>query len=235
MNRYTDNQKPTDMIKRYHLPAILFFLICSSTLLYAQKSIYTFPFENTYRLPPMETIVDLDELSASYQTLGNLYTSEITGLDDESLEQISSMYVSDVKVTDAYRFLKFYMEEQLISPGEDPQGSVVMSIIYYDSRSKVNAGTVIDILTLGIGAFLGIPMSTGVTDVEVEATFYDNSNQILSVLRGIGSAKVLETLYNEKYSQRKQHQKALLKAIGNLNEKIMADPELVSMEIEAIL
>lgn len=214
------------MIKRYHIPSILFFLICSTTLLYAQKSIYTFPFENTHKLPPMETFVDLDEISASYQTMGNLYTSEISGLDDENLEQTSSMYVSDIKVTDAYRFLKFYMEEQLISPGDETQGSVVMSIIYYNSRSRVNAGTVIDILTLGIGAFLGIPFSTGVTDVEVEATFFDNSNQILNVHRGIGRAKVMETLYNLNYSSRKQHQKALRRALDDLNGKIMSDPAL---------
>ena len=156
---YSDNQKPPDIIKRYHIPSILFFLICSTTLLYAQKSIYTFPFENSYKLPPMETFVDLDEISASYQTMGNLYTSDITGLDDESLEQTSSMYVSDVKVTDAYRFLKFYMEEQLISPGDETQVSVVTSVIYYNPN-------------------------------------------------------------------RKQHQKALRKALDDLNEKIMSDPAL---------
>ena len=107
----------------------------------------------------METFVDLDEISASYQTMGNLYTSDITGLGDESLEQTSSMYVSDVKVTDAYRFLKFYMEEQLISPGDETQVSVVTSVIYYNPN-------------------------------------------------------------------RKQHQKALRKALDDLNEKIMSDPAL---------
>jgi len=213
----------------YNHPAILILLSLSLSLS-AQKSVYTFPFENTCKLPPMETFVDLDEISASYQTMGNLFTSDITGPDDESLEQTSSMYVSDVKVTDAYRFLKFYMEEQLISPGDDTQGSVVMSIIYYNSRSRVNAGTVLDILTLGIGAFLGIPFSTGVTDVEVEATFFDNSNQILNVHRGIGRAKVLETLYNQNYSNRRQHQKALQKALEDLNTKIMSDPALEFVE-----
>ena len=58
----------------------------------------------------METFVNMNEISASYQTMGNLYTSEIVGLADESVEQTSSMYISDVKVTDAFRFLKFYME-----------------------------------------------------------------------------------------------------------------------------
>ena len=105
------------MKKTYYIPATLFFLICTTTLLFSQKSVYTFPFENSYRLPPMETFVNMNEISASYQTMGNLYTSEIMGLDDESVEHISSMYISDVKVTDAFRFLKFYMEEQLVAPG----------------------------------------------------------------------------------------------------------------------
>ena len=216
------------MKKTYYLPAVLFFLISTTTLVFAQKSIYTFPFENSYKLPPMESYVNLDEISASYQTMGNLYSTEISGLDEKNLEQTSSIYLSDVKVTDACRFLKFYMEEQLFAPGDLTRGTVEMSIIYYDKKSRVNAGTVFDILTLGIGVFLGVPFSTGVTDVEVEATFYNESNQVINVHRGIGRAKVLETLYNQDYSERKQHQKALKKAISDLNEKIMADTELVS-------
>lgn len=216
------------MKNTYYIPAVLFFLISTTTLLFAQKSVYSFPFENSYKLPPMESYVNLDEISASYQTMGNFYTTEIKGPEDENMEQSSSMYISDVKVTDACRFLKFYMEEQLFAPGDQTRGAVEMSIIYYNKRSRVNAGTVFDILTLGIGVFLGVPFSTGLTDVEVEATFYDESMQIINIHRGIGRAKVLETLYNQNYSDRKQHQKALKKAISDLNEKIMADPGLLS-------
>ena len=219
------------MIKRYHIPATLFFLVCTTTLVFAQKSVYTFPFENSYKLHPMETYINLDEISTSYQTMGNLYTSETTGLADESVEYTSSMYISDVKVTDAYRFLKFYMEEQLVAPGEETHGSVEMSIIYYNEKYRANVGTALNILTLGLGTLLGIPYATSVTDVEVEATFFNEANSLIVIHRGTGRGKKLIGLYN--MSTRLPHQRALKSALKDLNTKIMADPKLVSEEIKA--
>ncbi|RLD93828.1 MAG: hypothetical protein DRJ13_15360 [Bacteroidetes bacterium] len=221
------------MKKTYYIPAILFFLICTTTLLFAQKSVYTFPFENSYRLSPMETFVNMNEISASYQTMGNLYTTEIMGLDDESVEQISSMYISDIKVTDAFRFLKFYMEEQLVAPGENTQGSVEMSIIYYHEKNRANIGTALNILTLGIGTLLGIPFATSITDVEVEATFFNDANSVIVIHRGIGRGKKLIGLYS--LSTRLPHQRAVKNALDDLNTKIMADPKLGREELKASL
>ena len=101
-----------------------------------------------------------------------------------------------------------------------------MSVIYYNSRSRANLGTLFTVLTLGLGALLGIPHSTGITDVEVQAIFYDDKNQILTTQRGLGRSKVLETLYNMNYSRRTQHQKAMRKALDDLNGKIFSDPAL---------
>jgi hypothetical protein len=224
---------PTIMIKKYHIPATLFFLLCTSTLLFAQKSIYTFPFENSHRLPPMATHINMEEIAGTYQTLGNLYTTEITGFGDETMEQTSTTMVSDVKAMDALRLLEFYLQEQLVLPGDKTSGAVELSIIYYNTRSRANLGTAIDILTLGIGVFLGIPFATGVTDVEVEATFFDDDLRILTTHRGIGQSKVMETLYNMEYSKRNQHQKALKKALADLNLRIMSDPLLQQLRLPA--
>lgn len=215
------------MIKQYHIPATLFFLVCTSALLVAQTSVYTLPFQNDHKLAPMEIYINTDEISATYQTLGNLFTTEITGLGEETMEQVSTTMISDVKAVDAIRFLEFYIEDQLMAPGEASSGAVEMSVIYFDSRSRANLGTAFTVLTLGIGAFLGVPFSTGITDVEVEATFFDDSSQILAIHRGVGRAKKLESLYNLNHSQRMQHQKALKRALHDLNTRIMADPLLV--------
>ena len=219
------------MIKQYHIPATLFFLICTSALLFAQTSVYTLPFENDRKLAPMEIYINTDEISATYQTLGNLYTTEITGLGEETMEQVSSTYISDVKAVDAIRFLDFYLQDQLISPGDETSGAVELSIIYFNKKSRANLGTAIDILTLGIGAILGIPFATGITDVEVEATFFDGSKQILCTHRGVGRAKNLESLYNMDSSERIQHQKALKNALADLNVRIMADPVLQKLTL----
>lgn len=219
--------KPLAMKKTYHIPAILFFLLSTTTLLFAQKSVYSFPFENNYKLPPMETFINADEISATYQTIGNLYTTEIIGLGDGTMEQTSSTYISDVKAMDAIRFLEFYMKDQLMAPGDEPSGAAEMSIIYFNSKSRANLGTPLVILTLGIGALFGIPYSTSITDVEVEAKFLDNSNQHIATHRGTGRARVIETIYNLNFDKRSQHQKALKRAISNLNEQIMSDPKLV--------
>ena len=223
------------MIKKYHIPATLFFLICTSTLIFAQKSVYSFPFENTLRLPHMEIFINMDEISATYQTVGNLYTTEITGLGEETMEQTSSTYISDVKAVDAIRFLDFYLQDQLIMPGEKSTGAVELSIIYYNSKSRANLGTAIDILTLGIGVFLGIPYATGITNVEVEAAFFDSNNLLISTHRGVGKAKKLENLYNMDSSQRIQHQKALRKALSDLNTRIMADTKLQKLRPQPVV
>ena len=212
------------MIKKYHIPATLFFLICTTTLIVAQKSVYSFPFENSIKLPPMKTFIDTDEISATYQTVGNLYTTEITGMGDETMEQTSSMYISDVKATDAFRFLKYYMEEQLVESGPVTNGSVEMSIIYFNEKDRGNLGTALNVLTLGLGTFLGIPFATSIISVELEATFYDDSNLILVTHRGVGQAKKLIGLYS--MDTRQVHQKALKNALADLNSRIMADPKL---------
>jgi len=213
------------MIKRYHIPALAFFLICTSVALLAQKSVYTFPFENSYKLPPMETYINTEEISASYQTFGNMYTTEIVGLSDEPLEQTSSTYISDVKASDAFRFLKFYMEEALVSPGDDYQGSIEMSVIYYHEKYRVNLGTALNILTLGMGTLFGIPFATSVTDVELEANFYNQNKQYVTTHRGVGRGKKWVGLYS--LDTRLPHQRALKEALDEVNTSIMTDPLLV--------
>jgi len=213
------------MIKRYHIPALAFFLICTSVALLAQKSVYTFPFENSYKLPPMETYINTEEISASYQTYGNIYTTEVVGLSDEPLEQTSSTYISDVKASDAFRFLKFYMEEALVSPGDDYQGSIEMSVIYYHEKYRVNLGTALNILTLGMGTLFGIPFATSVTDVELEANFYNQNKQYVTTHRGVGRGKKWVGLYS--LDTRLPHQRALKEALDEVNTSIMTDPLLV--------
>ncbi len=214
------------MKNTYHIPAILFFLICTTTLVMAQRSVYNFPFENREKLSPMAVRINTEEIAATYQTRGDFYSSTITGVGEEPLEQTSTIMSSDVKAVDAVRFLEYYAKEQLLAPGDQHSGTVEMSIIYYQSRSRANLGTALNIMTLGIGIFLGIPLLTGITDIEVEATFYDDLNQILAIHRGVGRSKMLETLYNQNFSERKLHQKALLKALEDLNEQILGDPQL---------
>ena len=214
------------MKNTYHIPAILFFLITTTTLVMAQRSVYTFPFENREKLAPMTVRINTEEIAGTYQTRGDLYTSTITGVGEEPLEQTSTTMSTDVTAMDAVRFLEYYVKEQLLAPGDQPSGTVEMSIIYYQSRDRANLGTVLNVLTLGLGTFLGIPLVTGITDVEVEATFYDDLNQILAIHRGVGRSKMLETLYNSNFSERTLNQKALRSALADLNMKIMGDPLL---------
>ena len=103
-----------------------------------------------------------------------------------------------------------------------------MSVIYYNVKHRVNLGTAINVLTLGIGGLLGIPFSTAITDIEVEATFFD-SNQLLTVHRGVGRGKMLESLYNISSSSRIPHQKAMRRALSDLNEEIMMDSTLLKI------
>lgn len=210
----------------YTILSLTVLLIVSPSLS-GQKSVFTFPFENSYRLPSMKTEIKADEISSTYQTMGNIYTTEITGLGDDKMEQTSMSFISDAKVVDAVRFLEFYMEEQLITPGDESNGFVNMSIIYYHEHSRMNVGSVLGILTIGLGTLLGIPFSTVLVDVETEASIYDNHNTHLATYRGVGRGKKLQSLYS--FSTRKAHQRALRHSLDDLNTNIMSDPVITSL------
>ncbi len=212
------------MFKIQHLPLLVFFLTFSSLNLKAQQSVYTFPFENEYRLPPMHAQLNMKEISTTYQTYGNIYTTEITGMGNDTVEQTSYSFLSDTKVMDAVRFLEFYMEEQLLDPGDEKNGKVEMSIIYFEERSRFNAGSLFGILTLGISVLFGAPVATNVTDVEIEASFSDPGNQKIAVHRGVGRGKKSVSIYT--MTTRKSHQRAMLDALEKLNTEVMSDPRL---------
>ncbi len=207
----------------YPISLFAIFLF-SSTLLHSQKSVYTFPFENEYRLPPMKSQINIKEISSTYQTYGNIYTTEIIGFAKDTMEQTSYSFISDTKVLDAVRFLEFYMEEQLLYPGEDKTGTVEMSIIYFEEHSRFSVGSVFAILTIGISVLCGAPVATNVTDLEVEASFSDLGNQTIAVHRGVGRGKKAVSIYT--ITNRKSHQKAVLNALENLNTEVMSDLRL---------
>ncbi|MCK5136725.1 MAG: hypothetical protein KAR19_13125 [Bacteroidales bacterium] len=100
-----------------------------------------------------------------------------------------------------------------------------MQTVYHKTTchesNRFNVGSVLGILTLGIGTLCGIPFATAVTDVEIEASFFNGEDQLISNHRGVGRGKKQQTIYN--ISTRKAHQKALIKALEDLNTQIMGD------------
>lgn len=200
-------------------------LMATSALLYAQKSVYIFPFENSCRLQGWKAEIRMDEVSNTYQTLGNMFTTEITGLGDKPMEQTSYSFISDAKVVDAVRFLEFYLEEQLVASGEEQKGTVETSIIYFHEHLRFSAGSMFGILTLGLGSLFGVPFATNVTDVEIEASFYNPEEQLITIQRGVGRGKKAMSIYT--MTTRKAHQKAMRNAIEDLNTRIISDPELI--------
>ena len=212
------------------MPAAGIVLLLSLVDASGQKSVFSFPFENPVRLPSMVAVIDRDGIAASYQTLGNIYTTEFSGPEESVVEQTSTSFISDVKAVDAVRYLEYYIHEQLLDPGdpaEGPSGTLEMSVIYFNAKSHFNLGTALGVLTFGIGTLLGIPHATLVTDVEVEAVFYDVNDRLVAVHRGVGRERQLKTIYSE--SERESHQRALREALEDLNARIMSDPKLVSV------
>lgn len=214
----------------YHI-SVAALLLATSALLYAQKSVYTFPFDNSCRLKGWKAELRMDEMSNTYQTLGNVFTTEITGLGDKTMEQRSYSFISDTKVVDAVRFLEFYLEEQLVASGEEQKGTVETSIIYFHEHLRFSAGSMFGILTLGLGSLFGVPFATNITDVEIEASFFGPEEQFITLHRGIGRGKKAMSIYT--MTTRKAHQKALRKAIEDLNSRIMSD-SLLSAELTEI-
>jgi len=214
------------MHTKYTLSILL--ALFSSFAANGQKSVYTFPFENSYRLASMQAYINTEEISATYQTMGNIYTTEIMGMGKDTMAQVSTTFISDVKALDAVRFLEFYLEDQLIAAGDGSSGLIELSIIYHHEHSRFNAGSLIGILTLGIGTLLGIPYATTFIDIETEATFFDPGDYLIATHRGVGRAKKLQTLYS--MSTRKANQRALKSSLEDLNAEVMNDSALVKVK-----
>ncbi len=217
-----------------HLPLIcLCIIIAGSSELIAQKSVYEMPFKNPVRIAAMESVIDMKEIAATYQTVGNTYIMEISVPGEEVMEQTGTTHISDVKAVDAVRFLEYYMEDQLLDPSSPPAGKLEMSVVYFNEKTQMNAGTVLGVLTLGIATLLGIPHSTAVAEVEVEAVFTDESSMVYATHRGHGKGRHLQIIYSNA-GFREAHQKALKQALSELNERILLDPAVMQIPRRAI-
>ena len=219
------------MKKLYHFFTVI--LICTAAPeISAQKSVYTFPFDNEKRLPAMHASIDNQSISATYQTSGRVFTTEFSGPDDRRMEQKSMSYISDEKVVDAIRFIEYYIEDQLLEKSDIKNGWVEMSIVYFNEKNRFSFGSVCGILTLGIGTLCGIPYSKGITDLEIEALFYDNDDRLISKYRGVGRGKSPQSIFS--MSTRKAHQKAMKNSITDLNAHIMGDMVMLISQVSSL-
>ena len=209
------------------VPLICFcFFFAVSPALNAQSSVYDMPFHNPVRIAAMEPVIDMDDIAATYQTLGNTYTMEISVPGEEVMEQTGTTHISDVKAVDAVRFLEYYLEDHLLAPSSAPSGRVEMSVVYFNEDTRMNAGTLLGVLTLGIATLIGIPHSTAVSEVEVEAIFSDENRMVFATHRGHGKGRHLQIIYSSA-GFRKAHQKALKQALTDLHGKILLDPRIM--------
>jgi hypothetical protein len=64
-----------------------------------------------------------------------------------------------------------------------------------------------------------------VVDLEVEARFTDPSGALISRHRGVGKGRTAQTIYTS--NNRTTHQKAMRKALDDLNRSIGSDKELL--------
>ncbi|PID92508.1 MAG: hypothetical protein CSA96_02975 [Bacteroidetes bacterium] len=190
----------------------------------AQKSIYDFGFENQFKLPPMKFYILKDVVSESYQTQSESLHTEITAEGEPPITQSSSAYISNPLAIDAVRMLEHYAMDHLLEKGK-AEGSAELSVIYFNRYDHQNLGTVVGYLTFGISAILGVPISTVVIDVELQAEFFDKDGHSTATYRATAQAKKRETLFNSP-SDRLIHQKAIREALVHLNQEIMADSSL---------
>ncbi|MBN1131464.1 MAG: hypothetical protein JXR52_00375 [Bacteroidales bacterium] len=210
----------------YTITVFLAMILLNPSLM-AQKSVYALPFENEQRLPAMNVHINLEEIASSYQTTGQVFTSEFTGPGDESMEQVSTSYINDEKVVDAIRFIENYLDNQLLASGSEKHGTVEMSVTYFNMRNGFGIGGVLGVATFGLGTLLGIPYGRTITDVELEALFFDAQDQFISKYHGVGHVSRPLTLYNSS-STRLAHQKALKEALEEMNNQITGDSLLTA-------
>lgn len=213
------------MKKLYHILTAFIIMLMAGNSISAQKSVYSFPFSNTEKLPALDVYINMDEMVASYQINAEIQNVQFSDPDDAGSEVISTTYVNDERLIDASRYLKYYMFDQLLEYSDEKYGSVEITVSYYNKKDRISLGTIVTVATLGFSMFFGIPAADLIIDLEVEASFFDRNGQYISRYTGLGHAWQPESLYYQ--SIRKTHRKALLKALTDLNSQIMADTILM--------
>ena len=102
-----------------------------------------------------------------------------------------------------------------------------MNIIYFHQKSRMCAGSILGVVTFGLGTLMGLPYARIISDVEIEATFYNTGDQLLGVYRGVGRGNTAESVFRTG-TARITHQKAMRNALEDLNAKIMGDSILLA-------
>lgn len=167
-------------MKKYILICVLVISACKN-ITYQDVNPEIFPNKNL--LPAMESIVDLNNLEATY-TVGhyNGNANNIgTGLGNNSWMQttaISGTTYKDARVNDVINIFEKEIKENITSPYGRKQGYIVLRLGY----RGVDTSTIyplISLFTIGAINFLGFPANEVTQSLEVEVEIWNKKKELI--------------------------------------------------------
>ena len=203
-----------------HLTVLLLFI--ESISLFSQQSVFDTKIDNVQKLPPLNIYIDNEELATAYLHREVFTTREYE--DDElSGELKSSVFFEDKKVLDARNIFEHYLDKELLETDGKVEGKIGMMVKYYDYDYNMSAFGILNVLTFGVGALLGIPSFTGKTVLEVDMTIYDSNLNRIAEYTAVGKNRFFQGFYFKRMDQRESNLKALKDALESINEQVMGD------------
>ena len=198
---------------------------------FAQQSEFELGFSNPVKLVPLTYEINEDAIAEAYFPRGKII-SYASPYDEQIDGYASDLYKTDEKTHDTKIIAERYISRELMTDGNNIYGTLDFDILFYEYKTAPSPFAGVNMLTFGIGIFLGIPSGIGISKVESELSIYDVNNKLIASYTGIGTDKFSTGLYYRK-DQRSSNRDAIKDALEKINAQVMADVDLVNTKLLA--
>ncbi|HSH19787.1 MAG TPA: hypothetical protein VLA03_05015 [Draconibacterium sp.] len=123
---------------------------------------------------------------------------------------------------DAKNLLRKYMMNSALNDA-NAKGKIVFNVSFYDFR-KNDAFSVFSVLSLGLLNLAGLPSGSFVNTIEMQASIYSDSGELLQSFTGFGRDSYLTGVYYHSPEQKRpSFIKAVKNAIHEIDNQILAN------------
>ncbi len=196
----------------------------------AQNSVFTTGIVNPEKLPKLDYLISEENLAEAFSDRHEFITEEYS---EDNLESgsYSTFIFRDRKINDARNLFIRYLENDLLLNQGKSHGSIEIELVYYNHKFNFTPGSVLNVLTLGVGYVLGIPSARKQTEVEIEISIRDRNQEIVGTWFGKGKNNVYEGLYYRKLNERESSLLAMKEALESVNAQIMSERERIEQAL----
>lgn len=202
------------------------------------NSCYTSKITSDFLVPPNQNNELFSELNGEFDEYSFSSVFQPTQkIVDEYIEEEKefkreiSVVKENQNSVDAKNLLRKYMMNSDFI-GDNGKGKIVFNVSFYDFK-KNEAFHVFSVLSLGLLNLAGLPNGRYVNTIELQASLYSNSGELLQVYSGFGRDSYITGVYYHSTEQRRpSFMKAVKNAIVEIDNQILTSRNFLVESID---